>query len=57
MAERKLALVTGGTDRIRKATSKKPVVEGWEVVILGRNARSIDRHRRLIRAGEGQERE
>lgn len=38
MSPQKIALITGSTDGIGKATALKLVKEGWEVVINGRNA-------------------
>ena len=37
MAERRVALVTGGTDGIGRATAGKLVAAGWEVVVVGRD--------------------
>ncbi|MBK8557772.1 MAG: SDR family NAD(P)-dependent oxidoreductase [Lewinellaceae bacterium] len=38
MDNKKIALITGSTDGIGKATALKLLKEGWEVVINGRNA-------------------
>ena len=42
MAERKSALITGGTDGIGKATAARLLADGWEVVITGRSAARCD---------------
>ena len=42
MAERKTALITGGTDGIGKATAARLLAGGWEVVITGRSASRCD---------------
>lgn len=37
MTEQRTALITGGTDGIGKATARRMLAEGWEVVVVGRS--------------------
>jgi len=38
----RVALITGATDGVGKATARKLLSEGWEVVIVGRNPEQCD---------------
>ena len=42
MAKNKIALITGATDGVGKATALKLLTEGWEVVIIGRNPTKVE---------------
>jgi NAD(P)-dependent dehydrogenase (short-subunit alcohol dehydrogenase family) len=42
MTKNKIALITGATDGIGKATALKLLTEGWEVVIIGRNPIKVE---------------
>jgi NAD(P)-dependent dehydrogenase (short-subunit alcohol dehydrogenase family) len=49
----RVALITGGTDGIGKATAKHLVAAGWEVVITARNATRAEEAARAISGGSG----
>jgi NAD(P)-dependent dehydrogenase (short-subunit alcohol dehydrogenase family) len=42
MSNQRIALITGGTDGIGKATARKLLADGWHVVIVGRSAAKCD---------------
>lgn len=51
----KVALITGATDGIGKATAKKLLTEGWEVVIIGRSASRCETSVKELKLATGSE--
>lgn len=49
--EKKIALITGATDGIGKATARKLLLEDWEVVIIGRNSTKVTDTVNELRSG------